>query len=64
MTTLYVLTNERGDIYIGQTNDFARRLAEHNRKQSKSTKYGATWITAHQETFRRQLSTRTARTSR
>lgn len=50
MITVYVLTSENGRIYIGQTNDINRRLTEHNRGQTSSTKRGGgVWRIVHSE---------------
>ena len=47
MYFVYVLENEAGKFYIGQTDDLDRRLQEHNdpmRSKSKFTaKHGTTW---------------------
>lgn len=40
MFTVYVLKNEAGKIYIGQTNDLGKRLRRHNKDlPSKSSSY-------------------------
>ena len=38
MYTVYVLVNNQGLHYVGQTNNFERRFSEHNEGQSKFTK--------------------------
>jgi putative endonuclease len=43
--TLYILYSASLDRhYIGHTNDFARRLEEHNSRHTRSTRGGAPWI--------------------
>ncbi len=39
MYTVYVLQDEQGRLYKGYTNNLKRRLAEHKRGQTISTKY-------------------------
>ena len=36
--TVYALRFEEGQVYVGLTNDLPRRLGEHRRRQSPSTK--------------------------
>lgn len=41
MYTVYILKNRvTGRHYIGSTDDIERRVAEHNRGQTRSTRYG------------------------
>ncbi|MBD3411390.1 MAG: GIY-YIG nuclease family protein [Ignavibacteriales bacterium] len=43
--TLYILYSRSLDRhYIGHTNDFSRRLAEHNSRHTRSTRGGAPWV--------------------
>jgi len=39
MFYLYIIKDERGSIYIGQTNDLEKRIQEHINKYKKSSKY-------------------------
>jgi putative endonuclease len=49
MYTVYILKNIlSGRHYIGSTNNITRRLEEHNRGQTKSTKKGQ-WILLYTE---------------
>jgi putative endonuclease len=42
---LYILYSERLDrYYIGSTNNLSRRIEEHNRGQTTSTKSGCPWV--------------------
>ena len=41
-------------LYIGSTNDLKRRLAEHNKGLSKSTKINAPWKLIYYEAFKDQ----------
>ncbi len=48
----YVLYSHKSDrIYIGQTNNIALRLTEHNQGKSKSTKRYKPWIVIYKEKF-------------
>jgi len=38
MYTVYVLQNSKGDFYKGMTNNLARRISEHKRGTTQSTK--------------------------
>ncbi len=52
MFTVYILQNsETGKHYIGNTNDFDRRIEEHNRGQTKSTKRKGIWNLIYREKF-------------
>ena len=52
MYTLYILYSEKLErYYVGYTNDFPRRLSEHNRIKGKYTDAGIPWIAVHTETF-------------
>jgi len=52
MYTLYILYSEKIDrYYVGYSNDFQRRLAEHNRKKGKYTDKGIPWILVYSEEF-------------
>jgi len=51
MITVYVLANEQEAIYIGQTNNLARRLAEHNHRHTISTRGRGLWRIVHSEEF-------------
>jgi len=50
MYVVYVLRNTiTRRHYIGSTNDIDRRLEEHNRGQTKSTKQKGKWILVYKE---------------
>ena len=52
MWIVYVLRSRKnGWLYIGLTNDVARRLREHNRNYNKSTKGKGPFELIHTETF-------------
>jgi len=49
---LYVLQSESsGKFYIGSTDDLQRRLSEHRRGHTPSTRGRGPWKLAHQEDF-------------
>jgi putative endonuclease len=49
---LYILENRSsGRYYVGSTNDLPRRLAEHPRDHTPSTRGRGLWVMAHQESF-------------
>lgn len=50
MYTVYILQNSISKrYYIGSTNDIMRRLKEHNRGQTRSTKIKGEWILVYSE---------------
>ena len=52
MFTTYVLRNTKtGKHYIGSTNDIERRISEHNRGQTRSTRQEGHWIVIYTEIF-------------
>ncbi len=52
MFYLYILFNDISKRhYIGSTNDLLRRLEEHNRGQTKSTRQKGTWRVTYKEEF-------------
>jgi putative endonuclease len=52
MFKVYILKNSAtGKHYIGSTNDFVRRLTEHNRGQTKSTRTKGIWKVIYTEDF-------------
>ena len=55
MYYVYVLINEKGKIYIGQTKDINKRLNDHKRGWSKYTKKKGNW----ELLFTEEYSTRT-----
>ncbi len=53
MFTVYVLRNEKtGRHYIGCTHDLDRRLIEHNRGQTKSTRQQGPWNLLYMEEYK------------
>ena len=49
---VYILYSSSIDkYYVGYTNDFERRFAEHNRKKGKYTDGGIPWLLVHQEEY-------------
>ena len=51
--TVYILYSNSGDkYYIGSTNNFQRRLQEHNGPNAKFTKKYQPWVTVYTETFK------------
>lgn len=52
MYTMYILKNSLiGRHYIGSTNDLVRRVIEHNRGQTRSTKQKGVWELVYSEEF-------------
>ena len=52
---VYVLINPQGDIYIGYTNDLARRLQQHNDPKFRGTlhtkRHSGPWRMIHSEEY-------------
>lgn len=48
---VYVLVNEKGLWYIGQTNNLNLRIAKHNNQKVKSTKNKGVWNLIYKEIF-------------
>jgi predicted GIY-YIG superfamily endonuclease len=42
---VYVLMNEKQELYIGRTNDLRRRVKAHNQGKSQYTKQHQDWFT-------------------
>jgi putative endonuclease len=56
MFKAYILKNSiTGRHYIGSTNDLVRRIAEHNRGQTKSTRQKGIWSIIYTEDFETSL---------
>jgi putative endonuclease len=52
MFTTYVLLNSKnGKHYIGSTNNLVRRLNEHNRSQTRSTRQNRKWTIIYSEEY-------------
>jgi len=57
MFIVYILKNTRTNRhYIGSTNNFNRRLSEHNRGQTRSTKSKGTWLVVYKEEYLTHLA--------
>ncbi|MBI5008619.1 MAG: GIY-YIG nuclease family protein [Bacteroidia bacterium] len=53
MYTLYILYSQKIDrYYVGYSNEFERRLSEHNRKKGKYTDKGIPWVLVYSEAFK------------
>jgi len=53
MFTLYILRSLKdGNLYIGVTNNFKKRLNQHNDGQSKSTKFRRPFALIYKEIFK------------
>ena len=52
MFFVYVLQNQKKQIYIGQTSDLNNRLRQHNNNKSKYTKNKGPWRIIYYKTFR------------
>ncbi len=51
MYTVYVIRGDSGLIYIGHTQDLAKRLVEHRQGKSKWTKRDKGWEVLHREEY-------------
>ena len=52
MYILYILYSQKLDrYYVGYTNDFQRRISEHNRIKGKYTDLGIPWILVYSEEY-------------
>jgi len=50
---VYIIKNkDNGRLYIGSTTDLQRRLAEHNRGKTKSTRFSSRWELVYYEAHR------------
>ena len=59
MFTVYVLKNNiTGRHYIGSTNDFVRRISEHNRGHTRSTRQKGSWEVKYIEECKSLLEAR------
>jgi len=50
-TTYILFSKSKNKYYVGSTNDIIRRFAEHNGRQTKSTKFGVPWIIVFEKEF-------------
>lgn len=57
MYYVYVLENTDRELYFGSTNDLRRRLSEHTRGQSTSTR-GKAWTLVYYEAYRSEEDAR------
>lgn len=56
MFTVYVLRNTINKYhYIGSTNDIKRRIEEHNRGQTKSTRRKGDWVLIYREEYKTSI---------
>ena len=51
MFTVYILRNPSGRLYVGQTDDLPRRLAQHNSGEARWTRNRGPWQLVFQETY-------------
>jgi putative endonuclease len=52
VAVLYILQSQRsGKFYIGSTDDLDRRLSEHARNHTPSTRGRGPWVLVHKEEF-------------
>jgi len=52
MAFVYILQSQTsGRYYVGSTSDLDRRLSEHHRNHTPSTRGRGPWTLVHQETF-------------
>ena len=47
----YILKNQKGSLYIGQTNNLQERLERHNKNRVNSTKRKGPWEIVWQKAF-------------
>lgn len=57
MYYVYLIKNEKNEIYYGSTNDLRRRFAEHNSNKSFSTK-GHKWKLVYYESYHSETDAR------
>lgn len=57
MFYVYLIKNEKEEIYYGSTNDLKRRIVEHNNGKSRSTK-GRIWKLVYYESYFNELDAR------
>ena len=50
MYFVYIICNERGDMYVGYTNDVEMRVEQHNNGENISTR-GSSWELVYYEAF-------------
>jgi len=59
MPPLYILQSEKsGQYYVGSTNDLDRRISEHQRGHTPSTRKRGPWKLVHREDFATLLEAR------
>ena len=59
MFTVYILRNNQGGKhYIGSTNDLVRRISEHNRGHTRSTRQKGNWEIIYTEEYDNMLEAR------
>jgi putative endonuclease len=59
MASLYILQSEKtGQYYVGSTTDLDRRLSEHQRGHTPSTRKRGPWKLIHREDFATLLEAR------
>ena len=51
MFFVYVIKNSKGDLYKGHSDDVRKRIAEHNRGDTKSTRKANDWQLKYSEAF-------------
>jgi len=50
--TVYIIINQKGSRYIGQTNNLEVRLDRHNNDRVKSTRNRGPWVLKYKEVFK------------
>ncbi len=59
MYNVYILRNSlTGRHYIGSTNNFPRRILEHNRGQTQSTRQKGFWELIYKEEFKNSIESK------
>ncbi|PIQ68057.1 MAG: hypothetical protein COV91_06135 [Candidatus Taylorbacteria bacterium CG11_big_fil_rev_8_21_14_0_20_46_11] len=57
MFFVYIVQNERDELYCGYSNNIERRLAEHNRGSTHTTR-GSMWSVVYYEAYRAEHDAR------
>ena len=52
MITVYVIQDEHGNLYKGQTQDIQTRLKEHNNGKTKTTSKSKNWKLVYSEEYK------------
>ena len=54
MFYVYVIQNSKGDVYKGHSDNIQKRISEHNRGDTKSTRKANDWELKYSEVFEKR----------